>query len=190
MKVPKHLGVIIDGNRRFAKRLMKNPEKGHEWGYKKVKDLIDWCKEFKIYETTIYAFSLENFDRPKLEFDYIMKLFEKAFNDLEEDKEKIKDMQVRFVGKIEKFPEKLQKSMHSLMEKTENNKPFKLNFAMAYSGRTEIIDATKKIAEAVKNNSLKIEEINEEKLQENLYLTSNADLIIRTSESRLSAFYY
>ncbi len=188
MKIPKHVGFIIDGNRRFAKRLMQTPEKGHEWGYKKVKELIDWCKEYKIKELTIYAFSLENFDRPKMEFDYLMNLCEKAFKELENEKEKIKDICVKFIGRIHMFPDKVQKAMYSLIEKTKNNKPFKLNFAMAYSGRAEIIDAVKKIAEAVKNGNLNVNEIDEKLLQENLYLNSDPDLIIRTSESRLSGF--
>ena len=89
-EVPKHIGIILDGNRRFAKRLMLKPMKGHEWGYEKIKKLFDWCKEFDIKELTLYTFSLENFDRPKEEFDYLMDLFQKAFGELKNDKEKIK----------------------------------------------------------------------------------------------------
>ena len=67
-----HIGIILDGNRRFAKRLMKEPWKGHEWGARKVEKLFDWCKELNIREITLYAFSVENFNRPKIEFDYLM----------------------------------------------------------------------------------------------------------------------
>ena len=77
MKPIKHLGVILDGNRRLAKRLMIKPWQGHNLGAKKIKQLLEWCKELDIKEITLYAFSLENFDRPKKEFDYLMKLFEK-----------------------------------------------------------------------------------------------------------------
>ncbi|MBS3167778.1 di-trans,poly-cis-decaprenylcistransferase [Candidatus Woesearchaeota archaeon] len=188
MKIPKHVGFIIDGNRRFAKRLMKSPQKGHEWGYEKVKKLIDWCKEFNIQEFTLYTFSLENFDRPKAEFDYLMKLFKKAFIELQTEKDKIKDLRVKFIGRLHLFPEDVKKEMYNLMEKTKNNEPFKLNFAMAYSGRAEIIDAVKKVAEAVKSGNLSIEDIDEKVLQEQLYMDSDPDLIIRTSESRLSGF--
>lgn len=187
MKVPKHLGVILDGNRRFAKRLMKTPEKGHKWGYKKVKELMQWCKELKINELTIYCFSLENFDRPKMEFDYLMKLFNKAFKNLEKE-EDINKTKIKFIGRLWMFSKDLQKTMFDVMEKTKNNKGFKINFAMAYSGRAEIVDAVKKIAEAVKYNELDPEEIDEKTIEEKLYLNSEPDLIIRTSESRLSGF--
>ena len=188
-KVPKHIGIIIDGNRRFAKRLMLSPWKGHELGYEKVEKLFDWCKELGIKELTLYAFSIENFDRPKLEFDYLMKLFKDGFNKLlNEDKEKIRDTCINFIGRINMFPEDLQEVMYKLMDVTKDNIPFKINLAMAYGGRTEIIDATKKIAEQVKDNKLNINNINEEVFKNNLYLSSEPELIIRTSESRLSGF--
>ena len=187
MKVPKHLGVILDGNRRFAKRLMKSPQKGHEWGYKKVRELINWCAELKINELTLYCFSIENFDRPKREFDYLMKLFTKAFRELLKEKE-IKKMKIKFIGRSWMFPKELQKAMFELKEKTKNNGPLKINFAMAYGGRAEIVDAVKKIAEAVKYNNLDPKEINEKTVEDNLYLSSEPDLVIRTSESRLSGF--
>ena len=182
-----HLGVILDGNRRFAKRLMLNPEKGHEWGYKKIKELFQWCKEEKIYELTLYTFSLENFNRPKKEFDYLMKLFIKAFKELKEDAN-VKDMKVNFIGRIIQFPKEVQNAMQELMEFTKNNSPFKVNFAMAYSGRAEIVDATKLIIKKIKNKELKEEDLNENIFAKNLYLNSEPDLIIRTSESRLSGF--
>ncbi len=181
------MGIILDGNRRFAKRLMKSPEKGHEWGYKKVKELINWCMEFRIKELTLYAFSLENFDRPKREFNYLMNLFKKAFSELRNEKN-INKTKIKFIGRISLFPENLQKEMFKLEEKTKNNKKFRLNFAMAYTGRAEILDAVKKIAEAVKYNDMDIKEINEKTFAENLYLNSEPDLVIRTSESRLSGF--
>ena len=81
-KGPKHVGFILDGNRRFAKRLMIKPWKGHEWGAKKVDKLFDWAVEFDIKEMTLYCFSVENFNRPKEEFDYLMKIFNKEFDDL------------------------------------------------------------------------------------------------------------
>jgi len=187
MKLPRHIGIILDGNRRFAKRLMKAPEKGHEWGYKKVKELINWCMEFKIKELTLYAFSLENFNRPKREFNYLMNLFKKAFSELRKEKN-INKIKIKFIGKTSLFPENLQKEMFRLEEKTKNNKKFRLNFAMAYTGRAEILDAVKKIAEAVKYSDMDIKEINEKTFAENLYLNSEPDLVIRTSETRLSGF--
>ncbi len=182
-----HIGVILDGNRRFAKKLMLKPEKGHEWGYEKVKKLVGWCKEENIKELTLYTFSIENFNRPKHEFNYLMDLFQKAFIELKDDP-KVKDVKVNFIGRIKKFPKKVQNAIYELMDMTKDNGPFKVNFAMAYGGRAEIVDATKKIAEKIKNNELQIEDINEDTFAQNLYLNSDPDLIIRTSESRLSGF--
>ncbi len=187
--VPKHLGIILDGNRRFSKRLMLKPWKGHEWGAKKVEAFLDWCKEYGIKEVTLYAFSLENFDRPKTEFNFLMQIFEKEFKRMLKDPRLDKDkVKVRFIGRISMFPKSLQKVMHQLMDKTKENKGFIVNFAMAYGGRAEIIDATKKIAEQVKKGKLDLNQINEETFSKDLYLESQPDLIIRTSESRLSGF--
>ena len=81
-KVPRHIGIILDGNRRFAKRLMLKPWMGHEWGAKKVEALFKWCKEIGIKEVTLYTFSVENFDRPKDEFEFLMDVFRKKFDKL------------------------------------------------------------------------------------------------------------
>src|SRR3989338_10198555 len=89
--IPKHVGIILDGNRRFAKRLMLKPIKGHEWGYEKVKKTFEWCKEFNIKELTLYALSIENFDRPKEEFDYLMDLSRKELDGLKSDKRIMKE---------------------------------------------------------------------------------------------------
>ncbi len=187
--VPKHLAIILDGNRRFSKRLMMKPWKGHEWGAKKVEALLEWCKEYGIKETTLYAFSIENFDRPKEEFDFLMKLFEKEFSRMLTDDRAQKDrVRINFIGRISMFPKSLQNVMNQLMEKTKDNENFIVNFAMAYGGRAEIIDATRKISEQIKSGKLDVNEINEEVFSKNLYTESEPDLIIRTSESRLSGF--
>ncbi len=189
-KVPKHIGIILDGNRRFAKRLMLKPWKGHEWGYEKVKKLLDWAKELDIKEITLYAFSVENFNRPKEEFDFLMELFEKACDEIKEDK-RVEENKIRinFLGRIWMFPKDIQQKMHELMELTKDNDRFILNFAMAYGGRAEIIDATKKIAQAIKEGKLDVDDINEETFKQSLYTESEPDLIIRTSgEKRTSGF--
>lgn len=190
--IPKHIGIILDGNRRFAKKLMLKPWKGHEWGIEKVKKLLEWCKEIGIQELTLYAFSIQNFNRPKQEFDYLMKLFSEAFEDLmtkEENQKKLEQIQVRFIGRTWMFPQQVQSKMHKLMEHTKNNKPYKINFAMAYGGREEVIDAVKRIAEAVKKGELDINKINEQSFAENLYLNSEPELIIRTGgDCRTSNF--
>ena len=186
--IPKHICIIIDGNRRYAKKIGIDPLKGHEYGYEKLKKAMDWCKELGVKELTIYTFSTENFNRPKEEVNFLMRLFEKAFKELRNDKNKLKDLRIRFIGRISMFSRAIQKIMNELMDLTINNGPYIVNFAMGYGGRSEIIDATKKIAQQVKDGKLKIDEINEESFKKNLYLESYPDLFIRTSESRLSNF--
>ncbi len=188
-KCPKHIGIILDGNRRFAKRLMMEPWRGHELGAEKIEKLFDWCKELGIKEMTLYCFSLENFNRPKKEFDFLMKIFKKEFSRLKEDKRLHEDkIRLRFIGKTELFDLELQKIIKELEEVTKNYDNYKVNFALGYGGRQEIVDATKKIVEQVKNGELNIDQIDEDIFKKNLYLNSYPDLIIRTSESRLSGF--
>ncbi len=189
-RVPKHVAIILDGNRRFAKRLMLKPYKGHEWGAKKVEALFDWCYEFGIKELTLYAFSVDNFNRPEKEFSYIMGLFKKEFNNFKND-ERIKKYGVRvnFIGRIYMFPKDLQKVMYSIMEQTKNNNGFIINLAMAYGGRQEVIDAIKKLATQIKKGKLDIDQINESTFSKNLYTTAEPDLVIRTGgEKRTSNF--
>ncbi len=184
---PRHLAIILDGNRRFAKRLMMKPWMGHEWGAKKIREFLRWCKEAGIKEVTLFAFSLENFDRPKEEFDYLMNLFAQEFERTIADPEVYEDkIKFRFIGRIELFPEKVKTLMKELMEKTKEHCNLLVNFAMAYGGRAEIIDAAKRLFEKVKNGEVK--EINEHELSKCLYMASDPDLIIRTGESRLSGF--
>lgn len=188
--VPKHIGIILDGNRRFAKRLMMKPWKGHEWGAEKVEKLFEWVVDLGIKELTLYAFSIENFNRPKQEFDFLMNLFEKEFIKLFNDERLMeKSIRVNFIGRLNMFPESLQTAMSNLVEKTKNNNKHLINIALAYGGRAEIIDATKKIAEQVKQGKLDINSINESVFQKGLYIESEPDLIIRTSgEKRTSGF--
>lgn len=189
MKNPQHVGLIIDGNRRFAKRLMMKPFMGHEWGAKKIEQLFDWCKELDIKELTLFTFSVENFNRPKKEFDYLMDLFEREFEKNKDDKRIYENkIKIRFIGRLWMFPEKVQEKMRVLMEKTKEHNDFIINFAMAYGGRAEILDAAKRIAEKIEKGELKSGEVDEKVFREHLYLDSDPDLIIRTGESRLSGF--
>lgn len=193
MSVPKHIGIIMDGNRRFAKKLMLKPWKGHEWGANKVKDVLQWCRELDVKEVTLYAFSIENFNRPKEEFDYLMDLFAKEFQNLytpENVAQLAKDgIRVNVLGRTWMFPQHVQEALHKVINATKNNNKLIVNFAMAYGGRAEIIDATKKVAEAVKNGTLSIDAINEDVFKKQLYTESEPDLIIRTSgEQRTSGF--
>jgi len=188
-KVLHHVGLVVDGNRRFAKRLMLKPYMGHEWGAKKIREFLRWCQELSIKEVTLFTFSVENFNRPKGEFDYLMDLFEREFKKISNDAEIYENkIRIKFIGRIFMFPEKVQLAMRELEEKTKNHDQFFVNFAMAYGGRAEIVDAAKRIAEKIESGELKVGEIDEKTFREHLYLDSDPDLIIRTSESRLSGF--
>lgn len=189
--VPNHVGIILDGNRRFAKKLMLKPWKGHEWGAKKFEDVLKWCHDLGIKELTAYTFSVQNFNRPKEEFDYLMDLFRKeATQYLQKDSDIEKyQVKVNFIGRIWMFPKDIQDLMHQLMEKTKTYQEHVLNFAMAYGGREEVIDAVRKLASDIKDGTLSVDQINEETFSRNLYTPDEPDLIIRTGgEKRTSNF--
>ncbi|MBW3010674.1 di-trans,poly-cis-decaprenylcistransferase [Candidatus Woesearchaeota archaeon] len=190
MGYPEHIAIILDGNRRFAKKLMQQPWKGHEWGAGKVRKVCDWAREVGIKKLTLWGFSTDNFNRPKREFDYIIKVFDKEIefllNDPEIEKNKIN---IKFIGRIEMFPEFLQKKMKELTEKTKDNSNFQIYIALAYGGKPELIDACQKLAADVKLGKLNPEEINEDKFEEYLYMRDAPDLIIRTGgDKRTSGF--
>jgi len=181
MEVPKHIGIIMDGNRRFSKRLMMKPWKGHEWGAKKIEKLLDWSQEYKVKELTLYAFSVQNFNRPKDEFDFLMDIFRENFDKLKDDERLMKNkIRVNVIGRLYMFPSDIHERMKYIMEKTKDNDKYIINFAMAYGGREEVIDAAKKIAQQVKTGTLDIDDINEKTFQKNLYMPDEPDLIIRT----------
>ena len=192
-KVPRHIGIILDGNRRFAKKLMLKPWMGHEWGAKKIEQFLGWCRELGVKEVTCYTFSIQNFNRPKDEFDYLMNLFLKEWTRMA-TKEKIAELKeqglrINFIGRLHMFPEPVQKAMRDLMDRTKENKPYTANFAMAYGGREEVLDAVRKLGEDIKAGKVDINKINEQSFGDYLYLNSDTDLIIRTGgDKRTSNF--
>lgn len=193
--VPKHIAIIPDGNRRCAMRLMKKPWKGHEWGIGKIKEVFEWCKELGIKTITFYALSLENLDkRPEQELNFLFALAKKEIDDILTDENNfvnVNKIKMNFFGKIERLPENLQESIKKAMEATENYNDFKINLAIAYGGRQEIVDASRKIGYAIASNRLRPEDVNEMILRHNLSTNGDPDpdLVIRTGkEKRLSNF--
>ena len=180
-----HLGIILDGNRRYATKKLKEPWKGHETGAEKVEQLFDWCRQLEITELTLYIFSLQNFKRDKKEVEYLMDLFCKFFTDPRiKDKIQTNQIKINFIGRIHLLSEKVQKIIHTLMEETKEYDQFTVNFAMAYGGREEIVDGINKI---LKENKLK--KVDEKILSQYLYLQHEPDAIIRTGgERRTSNF--
>ncbi len=192
-KIPRHIAIILDGNRRFAKKLMLKPWMGHEWGARKVEKLLNWCNGLGIKEVTLYAFSVDNFNRPKEEFNYLMNLFKKEFDNILKDEKqkelKEKKTRINFIGRLWMFPKEVQERMQKLMEVTKQNGDNVVNFAMAYGGRQEVIDAVRKLGEEIKQGKIDVGKINEETFAEKLYLNSDPELIIRTGgEKRTSNF--
>jgi tritrans,polycis-undecaprenyl-diphosphate synthase [geranylgeranyl-diphosphate specific] len=178
-----HIGIIIDGNRRFAKKLSMKPWEGHQKGAEVLEDFLNWCKELDIKQLTLYCFSLENFKRDKKEVYFLMQLFKKWFKKLEKDRRLKQDgIKIKFIGKKELLDKELQDIMNRIEEKTRDNKNYTINFAIAYGGRQEILSAIKNM---IKNK----EEINEENFQKNLWIPDSPDFIIRTGgERRTSNF--
>lgn len=192
--IPNHVALILDGNRRWAKRHLAMPKNGHWRGADAVENLLDWCEEFDIKIVTLYALSAENLNRKDEELEYLYELIrmrlEKLLNDPRIHKNK---MRVKGIGRIELLPESIKQVLNRLDEATRNYDGHFLNIALAYGGQYELVDAVKKIGEKIKNGSLRVEDISKNEIELNLYTShlpqSSPDMILRTSgEKRLSGF--
>ncbi len=189
-KFPKHIAIILDGNRRYAKKLGMQPWKGHEFGIKKLEQLLGWCRDIGIKELTLYSFSTENFSRTKQEKNFLFSIFKREFSDMRYKESIFKNkVRVNVIGRLDMFPKDIKRSMERVMEKTRKHNNFIVNFAMAYGGRQEIVDSVKKVAALIKNNKIKPNNINEKTIKDNLYLKSEPDVVIRPGgEVRTSNF--
>lgn len=187
--IPKHVGIIMDGNGRWAKMRGKKRSFGHLEGSKTLENIALYAIECGVQILSVYAFSTDNFKRSKEEVDYLMDLFIIMFN---KKMKKIKDngIKVIFSGRREPLREDVLASMHKIVEETKNNKRGILNICLNYGGQEEIIDATKKIVELVNNGELNIDDIDKNSFYRYLYNNlPPLDLLIRTSgEYRLSNF--
>jgi len=192
--LPKHIAIIMDGNRRTAEIYGKDKYYGHYLGAEKVREVLRWSRDLGIKVVTLYAFSTENFKRSEEEVNKLMELFEKKFYEIADDEETHKyEVRVRAIGRINLLPKNVQKAIKYAENKTKNYDKFFVNIAIAYGGQQEIIDAIKKIAEKVKKGEIEPEDINKKLIDEHLYTANlpfpNPDLIIRTSgEERISNF--
>ncbi len=189
---PQHIGVILDGNRRYAREKGMMETKGHVFGADKVEDLLRWCWKLNIKIVTLYAFSTENFSRSEEEVNTLMDILAKKLKKFQEEPTIQKNrVRIRVIGRKEYLSEGLNKEIARAEEQTKDHDQFHLNIAISYGGRAEIVDAVKKIADQIEKKELSIGDINEELLAKNLYTEGipDPDLIIRTSgEERLSGF--
>ncbi len=189
---PRSVGIIMDGNRRWARHMGATPWVGHRHGKEKIRELMRWCKKLEIRGLVLYAFSAENFGRRSEEVDEIMKLMKLGFSELATDplisREKIR---VRVIGKVSLLPADVQQAIRTVEDISHDNDGYHLTFAIAYGGRDEIVEATRSIARRVARGELDPEAIDESVVQAHMFAgdIDDPDLIIRTSgEKRLSNF--
>ena len=189
---PQHIGLIVDGNRRFAKVNGLASNEGHNAGSEKLEDFLRWCWRLDIKIVTLYGFSTENHKRTDNEVDYLMELITKKLRQYQEDPViKREGVKIKVIGQREKLPEEMIAEIEKTEEFTKDHDRFQLNIAVSYGGREEIIDAVKNIAKQVQDKQIALNDIDEELFSRHLYTEGipDPDLIIRTSgEERLSGF--
>ncbi len=189
-QLPKHIAVIMDGNGRWAKGKGKPRVFGHKAGVKSVRSTIEACVEWGIPYLTLYAFSTENWNRPKLEVQALMKLL---VSSLRKEVATFQENKVRLnvIGNMEKLPTKAQKELKEVMELTKSNEKLVLTLALSYGSREEIVKTFIKLSQKTLNNEVEIEKIDEKIINSHLYTFNlpDVDLMIRTSgEHRISNF--
>ncbi|CAM2806386.1 isoprenyl transferase [Flavobacterium frigoris] len=188
--LPQHLAIIMDGNGRWAKQQGLLRAFGHESGTKSVKTIIKTCAKLGIENLTLYAFSTENWNRPKLEVDTLMKILIKS---LKKELPTLQENNIKLntIGNIEKLPQSAQKELLDVIDKTKDNTHMTLTLALSYGSREEIVNAVKNISNKVKNNIISVDSIDDSIINEHLYTQNlpDVDLLIRTSgEHRISNF--
>jgi undecaprenyl diphosphate synthase len=189
-RLPKHIAIIMDGNGRWAKQKGMLRAFGHEKGTKAVRDVVEGAAEIGIKFLTLYAFSTENWNRPKLEVQTLMKLL---VSSLKKEISTLQDNNIKLstIGNIEALPSKAKRELLEVMDKTKNNDRMTLTLALSYGSREEITKAIKEISIKVKNNIISPENIDDSVIIEHLYTQNlpEVDLLIRTSgEQRISNF--
>lgn len=188
--MPKHIAIIMDGNRRWAKERNLETRLGHKEGAETLKKIAKYANKIGIKYLTVYAFSTENWKRTKEEVGALMGLLQMYVNDFLNDKE-LENIKINILGDVSKLELGLQKSIQKAIDRTKDYTGMTLNVAFNYGGRDEITKAVQKIATKVQNNEIAIQDIDEQYVSENLYTKGQLepDLLIRTGgEQRVSNF--
>jgi len=193
---PHHIGLIMDGNRRFARRAGSSPIAGHHRGAEKLQEVLDWCQRLDVRVATVWCFSLDNFQRSAAEVEGLFRLFEDRTRAMVHDEMlHRRRIRVRFIGEIERLPESLRAEIRKAERATETYRDFQLNIAMAYGGREEITEAFRGfIADRARRGEALdaiLEAMDASAIEPYLYTSGQPepDLILRTSgEVRLSGF--
>jgi tritrans,polycis-undecaprenyl-diphosphate synthase [geranylgeranyl-diphosphate specific] len=204
--LPEHIAIIMDGNRRYAKKTRLSTEEGYTYGAEITEQVIDWCFRIGVKQLTIYAFSIENFYRTAEEKEELFALMRKEFEKIsKEERVHKRGVRVKAIGNVSLLPESVIEAIRKAESATEHYNNFRLFIAVAYSGRMEIVDSVRIIADLVKQGIISVEEIDEETISKHLYISEidadgksagsvsdvkpGVDLIIRTGgEMRLSNF--
>ena len=189
-RLPKHIAIIMDGNGRWAKKQGMARAFGHENGAKAVRQVVEGCAELGVENLTLYAFSTENWNRPKLEVQTLMRLL---ISSLKKEIKTLHDNNIRLctIGNLNTLPSRVYKELVDVMEKTKLNTRMTLTIALSYGSREELISTIKEISIKVKNNIISPENIDESIINEHLYTRNlpDVDLLVRTSgEQRISNF--
>ena len=188
--VPQHIAVIMDGNGRWAKKRGLRRENGHREGRKSVKKIVECCVELGIKNLTLYAFSTENWNRPKLEIDFLMQLL---FLSLKDELKTLNKNNIKFetIGDLTRLPKKISNYLQKVKLETKKNSKLTLTLALSYGSRNEIVNVVRELSDKVKNNIISSKNIDETVINDHLYTRNlpDVDLLIRTSgEKRISNF--
>lgn len=177
-----HIGIIMDGNRRFAKKSLKNALSGHDHGALKFKELIDWSSNSDISKLTLYTLSIQNLERPKIEIDYLMNLAKKELNSflLPGSIFEKYNLKITYSGRLNLLPEEIQELISKTEQLTKDNSGLKVNFCVAYGGKEEIVDAVSKIALDVKEGKISPSDVSSDLIDSYVYSSDEPDFIIRT----------
>ncbi|MCX8009744.1 MAG: isoprenyl transferase [Ignavibacteria bacterium] len=188
--IPTHIAIIMDGNGRWAKAKGLPRVAGHREGVNSVRDIVEACAQLGVKYLTLYAFSTENWKRPKEEVSTLMKLLLKSLRN-ETDELHRNNIRLKTIGDIESLPFEVQKQLNEAIKKTEHNTRMTLILALSYSGRWDLLNSIKRICKKIQRKAISINEITEEMISQNLTTAEfpNPDLLIRTSgEFRISNF--
>jgi len=192
-RVPRHIAIIMDGNRRFARQKGLEKMEGHKGGFEKLASTLEWCRDMGVTEVTVYAFSIENFKRSSQEVEDLLTMAREKLQLLVGEKEKLREhgVRVKILGKLSYLPQDLQDVITEAERVTADNCGATLNIALSYTGREEIAQAVRSVVGRVGRGEMETKDISEQSIELDLYTQhgSRPDLLIRTSgETRLSDF--
>ncbi|KAJ3645019.1 hypothetical protein Zmor_022712 [Zophobas morio] len=191
--IPKHIAIIMDGNRRYATKAKVEKAEGHTRGFDKLAEALQWCLELGIPEVTVYAFSIENFKRSQSEVDTLMKLATEKFQKLLDEREKImaEGVCIRIIGNMSLLSQELRKLIAEAVLMTKDNNRAFLNVAFAYTARDEMVNTARKVVEGVEKGAIEADDVDEDLISRCLYTgdRQDPDIIVRTSgEVRFSDY--